>query len=190
MPEAATSNRVEISFTPTAKDYAQAQQWISRKAMGQLYWLYLVAIISIGFTGAFGFILLLDAAFSSHDPAIIDQAVGGAALFVVVLYIGLALKTGIRHFISRRTYVENGYFLASRTMIFTPENLQNNSATQQMTIAWQDVLGIFENKHHIFIQTEPAFTLFIPKRITNTPEELVQLKDFATKMRAESAPKA
>ncbi len=189
MPEN-SSNRVEISFTPTAQDYAQAQRWISRKAMGQLYWVYLVAIISIGLTGAFGFILLLDAAFTSPDPAVIDQAMGGAALFVVVLYIGLALKTGIKRFIMRRTYVENGYFLAPRTLVFTPQHVQNNSAKQQMTVAWQDVVGIFENKQHIFIQIEPAFTLFIPKRIAKSPEELDQLKDFATKMRAESVANA
>lgn len=155
--------------------------------MGQLYWVYAAAIASIAIAAAFGFILLIDASINSPFPEIADQGLAGALLFLAVLYIGLALKVAIKRFLARRLYIENGYYLAPRVMVFDDKGLQNNSTNNQMQVAWKDVIGIYESKQHLFFQIEPAFTLFVPKRIATSPDELIRLKDFANKMRAESA---
>ena len=181
------SDKIEVSFTPTAKDYAIATRWIGKRSLGGLFWLNLVAAISIAIGGAFGFILLIDAALS--HPTTARQGLTGALLFVAALYIGLLLKLVLRRFVNRRVYNEGGFFLSPRTLVFDEYGVQNNSPQQQIRIAWKDVMGIHEGKCHLFIQLEPAFTLFIPKRIAKDASEIARLKEFAEKMRSESAAK-
>jgi len=183
------SERIEVTFTPTVQDYARATRWATRTALGQLYVLYMVATISIGVAGAFGFILLFDAALNNTDPQLSSQGFAGALMFIGVLYIGLLLKTVVKRFIARRTYVEDGFYLAQRTMTFAPEGITNASRHQTMTILWPNVLKTGEDKHNLYLQVEPGIALFIPKRIAASPEETQKLRAYAKKMRAESAPK-
>lgn len=187
------SDSIEINFTPTLRDYAQATRWVTRRALGKLYWLHLVALASIAITAAFGFITLFDAAVSYPDntplPPRAAQGLDGALIFICAVYVALLLKFVLRRFIARRTYTEGGYFLAPRTFILNSEGVQNTSSRMSMHIKWHDVLAVAEDRHHLYLQLEPAFTLFIPKRIASSPDEIGRLHAYAEKMRSESVGK-
>ena len=184
------SERIEVTFTPTVQDYARATRWATRAVLGRLYLLYLIATVSIGIAGAFGFILLFDAALNNPASQLADQGFAGALLFIAVIYVGLLLKIVVKRFIVRRTYVEDGFYLAQRTVTFTPEGITNSSRHQSMHILWQNVLRTGEDKHNLYLMIEPAIALFIPKRIARSADEATRLRAYAEKMRAESAPKA
>lgn len=184
---------IEVTFIPTARDYAQATRWITRRNMGRWYWPYLILLVGIACAAAYGFILLLDAATSypagTPVPPQAEQGFTGAILFILALYTALFLKWGMKRFTSNSVYIENGYFLLPRTVIFDSDGVQNNSSLQRMRIPWSGVMAIAEGPHHLFIQLEPAFTLFIPKRIAKDADELKRLKESAENLRAESIAK-
>lgn len=183
---------IEVTFTtPTAKDYAVATRWISRRALGPYYWLHIGATVIVALIAAYGFVMLLDAAAGDTAvPGKADQGLTGAIIFIAGLYAALLLKFFMRRVHGKNLYIADGFYLAQRTITLTTDGVQSNGGMQQMFIPWKNIIGIFENRHLLFLQFEPALTLFIPKRTARDPAEIARLSEAAEKLRTESIAKA
>lgn len=179
------SEGIEISFKPEAKEYLAAQKWLTRKAMGAIYRLNLTASLMCGLLGGMGFFMLLDASQLSGNDVLVNQGRYGFVALAGALVMSMVLKLSARKLVRSRQLHEGSRLLQHRTITMDDIGFIQRSGMDMFRTLWSEVADIEEDRHLIYLRSDPGVVFFIPKRIASA-DEMDRMVKFAKDMRAKS----